>query len=351
MKILQVMAGAQHGGAETAFVDISIALHESGSNVEVVTRKNDVRVSRLLGAGLKVHTLPFGGALDFYTKSAMKKIIREVQPDIVQTWMSRATQKTPKWPEVKTVKPYATVARLGGYYKLSKYTGVDYFVANTPDLKRHIEAGGIDSHRVRHINNFAPAVEDSVVPVSRSSLDTPDDAVLMVALARLHENKALDVAIDALPALPNAYLWLAGEGPLREALETQASALGVLNRVRFLGWRTDRDALLQAADICIVPSRIEPFGNVFIQAWANKTPVIVSDSEGPSQFCRDGEDSLMIHKNNAPALIAAVQKLCGDKTLVMNLVQNGHQRYLNEFTKGKTVQAYLDFYQQILATA
>lgn len=47
MKILQVMAGAQHGGAETAFVDMCLALHDAGEQVEVVTRPSPLRVTRL----------------------------------------------------------------------------------------------------------------------------------------------------------------------------------------------------------------------------------------------------------------------------------------------------------------
>jgi hypothetical protein len=59
MRILQVMAGGKHGGAETAFVDMCLALHEAGEVVEIVTRANDVRVPPLRAAGLTVHTLAF----------------------------------------------------------------------------------------------------------------------------------------------------------------------------------------------------------------------------------------------------------------------------------------------------
>lgn len=349
MKILQVMAGGKHGGAEMAFVDICIAMHEAGEDIEVVTRKNEVRVPLLKEAGVKVRTLPFGGAFDFLTRWKMKKIIEEVKPDIVQTWMSRATQKTPKWIEIKTPKPYMTVARMGGYYPISKYKNVDYFVANTPDLKRHIEDMGIEPVRVRHINNFAPPVGREVTPVSREGLQTPEDAIVVVILARLHTNKAIDIAIDALPELPNVYLWIAGDGELKGELEAQAEKLDVLDRVRFLGWRTDREELLQAADICAVISRKEPFGNVFVQAWANKVPVIVSDSEGPSQFCRNGEDCIMIPKEDAQAFVRSVKTLSEDKVLQMKLVNTAHKRYLNEFTKEKTVQGFLDYYREILA--
>lgn len=344
------MAGNKHGGAETAFVDMCIAMHEAGETIEVVTRKNPVRVPRLVEAGLTVHTLPFGGKLDVYTPQAMKKIISNFEPDIVQTWMSRAAQKTPNWQKTKTKKRYFTVARLGGYYKIKHFKSMDYFASITPDIKRHIIDGGIKSENARHINNFAETEMDAK-PVSREGLNTPEDATVILTLARLHQSKALDVAIDALVDLPKAYLWIAGEGPIRKQLENHAQKMGVYDRVRFLGWRSDRAALLQAADICAFISRIEPFGTVFAQSWANKTPVIVSDADGPKQFCQDEEDCLMVPKDNVGAFVDAVKRLTDDKVLQMRLVQNGYQKYQNEFTKEKSVKEYLDYYRDILAAA
>ena len=102
MKILQVMAGSPHGGAETAFVDMCLAMQEFGMDIEVATRDNPVRVPRLEQAGIKVHKLPFGGAVDVYTGWRLSKIIKDFSPVIVQTWMARAAQKTPNWKFLKT---------------------------------------------------------------------------------------------------------------------------------------------------------------------------------------------------------------------------------------------------------
>ena len=57
-----------------------------------------------------------------------------------------------------------------------------------------------------------------------------------MAIGRLHENKGFDILLDALSRVPGAYLWLAGEGPLRKELEELAERLAVKPRVRFLGW-------------------------------------------------------------------------------------------------------------------
>lgn len=353
MKILQVMAGNEHGGAETAFVDMCIAMKEAGAEIVVATRPNPARVPALEKAGIPVHTMPFGGPLDIVTRWKLARLIRAERPLVVQTWMARAAQKTPNWTSVKSKQRYLVFARLGGYYKIKNFKSADYFSVITPDIKRHLVEGGISEERIRVINNFAETQSDPgtpVAPVKKSDFGTPEDAPVVLTLARLHTSKALDVLLKALVDLPGVYAWLAGEGPQRKELETLAASLGVKNRVRFLGWRTDRAGLLRTCDICVFASRVEPFGTVFAQAWAEKTPVIVSDADGPRQFCRDEEDSLMVPRDDPHALANAIWRLMADKPLQQRLVEAGYQRYINEFTKEKSVQSYLDFFTQMLKT-
>lgn len=347
MKILQVMAGNDHGGAETAFVDMCIAMHEAGMEIEVATRANPVRVPALEAAGIKVHTLPFGGPIDVFTGWKLGRIIKQFKPLIVQTWMARAAQKTPNWKYVKSEQRYLVVPRLGGYYKIKNFKSGDYFNTITPDIKRHLVDGGIAADKIRQINNFAET-ETDVVPVFKTDFNMPLNAPALISLGRLHTSKAYDVLLKALVDLPGVYALIAGEGPERENLEALAKALQLEDRVRFLGWRTDRSALLRACDVCVFASRIEPFGTVFAQAWAERTPVIVSDADGPKQFCVDGEDSLVVPKNDPEALAVAIRRLLDDKALQQKLVENGYKRYVNEFTKEKSVAAYIDFFIEIL---
>lgn len=342
MKILQIMAGARHGGAETAFVDMCIAMKEAGIEQEIATRSNDSRVPRLHQAGLKVHQLPFGGSIDIYTKWKLKKIIGDFRPQIVQSWMSRASSKM-----MKSDGSFLNVSRLGGYYGLKYFKNTDYFISITPDIKDYLIKSGIRPDKIRHINNFAET-EKVLTPLRRADLNTPEHAVVILALSRLHDAKALDVLIKSVVDLPDIHVWLAGEGPLRGELEKLACDLGIAERIHFLGWRNDRAALLQACDICVFPSRYEPFGTVFVQAWGNKTPVICSLSDGPRQFVRHGEDGLLFPVDDVAALTAEIKKLINDKDLRNDLINRGYERYRAEFTKENTVKAYLDFYRDIL---
>lgn len=347
LRLLQVMAGAAHGGAEMAFVDMCIALKEAGQQVEVVTRANDLRVPMLEQAGIPVHALRFGGKLDVLTKHRMKRIIKKFRPDIVQTWMSRAAQKTPGWTASMGIPRYFVLSRLGGYYKLSHFPETDFFSTITPDLRRFLIDGGVEADRVRHINNFAET-ENAEQPASRAAEQTPDDAKLIVALGRLHPSKAFDTLMEAVVDRPDLHVWIAGEGPLRAELEQLRATLGLENRVHFLGWRDDRAALLQAADLCVFPSRYEPFGTVFVQAWSQKTPLVTTASDGPRQYVRDGQDGLVVGVDDVPAMSAAISTVLDDAALRARIVENGYQRYIGEFTKDQIVQQYTAYYRDIL---
>ena len=346
MKILQVMAGAEHGGAETAFVDMCIALHEAGEHVAVAVRQNALRVAQLQAAGLKVYVLPFGGRVDVFTPWRLSKILQDFQPDIVQSWMSRAPSKMPRWKPSMGIPRYLHVSRLGSPYKMKYFKTCDYFVAITPAIAEHIMAHGISPERVRHINNFAE-VEKAQRPIMRGDYGTPEGAPLFLGMGRLHPDKAFDTLIRVVADMPGTYLWIAGEGPQRKTLEMLIQELGVEARVKLLGWRTDRAELLQACDICTFISRDEGFGTVFVQAWAQGTPVVVCDAEGPAQFVRHEEDGMMAPIDDIQSIKTCIQRLIDDRDLVEKLVSNGRKRYEAEFTKQVSLQGYLQFYHDI----
>ena len=341
------MAGARFGGAETAFADTCIALAEAGYSQHIVTRNHPERLSRLRRYNIPYTVLPFGGSIDFYTPLRLSHIINAYQPDIIQSWMSRASSKIPS---KRKGSNYKVISRLGNYYKLKNFKQTDAFLAITPKIKDYIISNDEHKRPVFFLPNFAET-EINSVSISRKDLDTPEDALVCLTLARYHDSKALDIAIQAIKEIPDCYLWLAGEGPDREKLVALAKQEGVYERCRFLGWRDDRAALLQACDICLFISRFEPFGTVFVQSWAEKTPVIVSDADGPAQFVENGKNGLVVPKDNVNALVQAINKLKESKPLREKLVQKGYDKYRDVFSKESTVEAYTRLYQTILEKA
>ncbi len=124
------------------------------------------------------------------------------------------------------------------------------------------------------------------------------------------------------------------------ALRRLADELGVSRRVRFLGWREDRSALLKAADVCLVPSRYEPFGNVVVNAWAHEVPLVAAASQGPAFLVRDGEDGLKVPVDDPEALAAAVTALLSDQALAGRLRAAGAKRVADSFSEHAVVGQY-----------
>ncbi len=145
--------------------------------------------------------------------------------------------------------------------------------------------------------------------MDRAEFQTPQAAPLAVALGRLHRNKGLDVLIRAAAAIPELFVWIAGEGPEANALRRLSRDRGVADRIRFLGWRSDRAALFAAADLCVYPSREEPFGNVVVEAWSCGVPLIATRTPGPSWLIRDNEDAILAPVDDVAALAEAIRIL------------------------------------------
>jgi len=346
MRILQALAGAQHGGAERFFERLVPALGESGVEQRVLIRKDERRHDLLAKAGLSdVQQMPFGNRFDLVTRLGFRRAIRDFAPDIVFTWMSRATSMAPKSP--LSGHTFKLVARLGGYYDLKYYRSCDYLIGDTESVVEYLVREGWPAERTVYLPNFADATPGKAL--NRHDFYVPEAAPLLLALGRLHPNKGFDVLLQALAELPEAYLLLAGVGPEREALEALAVHAGVKPRVRFLGWREDVADLMATADLFVHPARHEPLGNVILEAWAHGRPVVATASDGPRLLIEDGVTGLLSPIDDASALAGAVRSALSDPAATARMAAAGHARYQRDFTKAAVVGQYRAFFERILA--
>lgn len=314
---LHLLGSAADGGAETYFADLVTALHAGGRPTAAAIRRHAGRQAALTAAGVPYEVFRFGSPLDLATRPAIRRYARAQGSQVLVAWMNRAARHCPKG-------PWARVGRLGGYYDLKNYRSFDALVGNTADIRDWIIGQGWPAERAHFIPNFAEP--DDHRAQSRALLDTPREAPLLLAMGRLHDAKAHDVTLNALARIPDAVLWIAGTGPLEGDLRDLAHRLGVAERVRWLGWRSDAGALYRAADLVVFPSRFEPLGNVVIQAWAYGKPVIAARAAGPGALIRDGEDGLLVPINDDVALAEAITRLLSNPSKGQALAENGLKR-------------------------
>lgn len=332
------MAGAPHGGAEAFFERLAPALTRAGVEQRVLIRTNAKRAELLRAGGVDVAELPFGGALDLMTRWRFAQEVKAFKPDLVLSWMNRASKFVPKG-------DYVRVGRLGGYYDLKYYRNCDHLIGNTPHIRDWIIEQGWPAERAHYVPNFV--ADAKAKPVSRASQDTPPGAPLVVAMGRLHQNKGFDTLLKAMEQVHDCYLWIAGEGPLRTELETLATRLGVKPRLRFLGWRDDVAALYASGDIFVCPSRHEPLGNVVIEAWAAAKPVIACASQGPCQLITHGVDGLLTPIDDDKAMAEAIRRLIAEPQTAAALAEAGRKAFETQFTEAAVVALYLDFFHKV----
>lgn len=333
MRIAHIMAGAVAGGAELFYERLTAAQNRTGETVLAAMRRNPQRADRLRQAGLDPLQLRFGGRLDLFTRPRLRHALQRFAPRVAIAWMNRAARLTP-------VGDWVLAGRLGGFYDLSHYRRCDHLIGNTRGIVDWMKAQGWPAARSHHLPNFSN--DYGTLPRTRPDW-LPDGAKLVLALGRLHRNKAFDVLIRALRELPDTMLLIAGEGPERAYLEDLARREGVASRVRMPGWREDTGSLLAIADLLVCPSRHEPLGNVIIEAFSARLPVVAAASQGPVELITSGSDGILVPVEDAPALAAGIGAVLRDPALAARLGHAGRARYETEFSEIPVLARWHDF--------
>jgi len=166
----------------------------------------------------------------------------------------------------------------------------------------------------------------------RAELTASEGRPTILTCARLDEQKGLDVLLRASAMVPGADFAIAGAGPLGPSLEALAAELGVLGRVRFLGYRRDIPELLAAADVFALPSLFEGSPLAVLEAMAARRAVVSSAVGGTDEVVVDGESGLLVPPGDAAALAAALQRLLDDPGLRESLGANARERVEKLFT-------------------
>jgi len=176
------------------------------------------------------------------------------------------------------------------------------------------------------------------------------DGPLVLTVKRLHRVAGYDDLLRAFaliaPRVPNARLFIAGSGELREDLERQAEAAGIASRVRFLGLVDHHDLprYYAAADLFVLPSRLESWGTVMLEALACGTRVVATATAGAREAHGFFDDDLRLTPVGEPeALAAAVERaLDGPRRASGRTLE----RIASTFRPAGCAQAYRAVYEE-----
>ena len=203
---------------------------------------------------------------------------------------------------------------------------------------------GIDPDKFRRRQNRADA---------RRALGLATDGLIVGGLGRLEEAKGFTYLLAAAARLraefSNLTVVIAGAGPLRESLERQASQLGPAGSVRFLGFQSDVQTVLDSLDVFAMPSLCETLGYALLEAMATELPAVGSAVGGIPEVIAPGETGLVVPPRDAGLLADRLRVLLKDRALRDRWGAAGRHRVIREFNEHAMVQKTVDVYRARVA--
>ncbi|MGB6006492.1 glycosyltransferase [Castellaniella sp.] len=361
MRILMVTTGLLLGGAECQVVSLADRLAARGHDVIIayLTGSVGVRPSRAVELyPLHVSKTPLGvlrGCL------RLRRLVRRWRPDVVHSHMvhanliARGVRLGVRMPRL-VCTAHSTVE--GGRavmlaYRLTDRLGDAFTHVSREAVEAFERAGAAPRGRMLPMLNGIDLQAFSNAPdlrtQSRQRLFPRPDRRLLLSVGRLAEEKNHAGLLRAFAQLvelrPDVDLWIAGDGPLREALQRQCAAQGLGDRVVFLGARRDVPDLMRAADVFVLPSLFEGFGLVVAEAMASGTPVVATDAGGVAEVMNG--TGILVPVGDEPALARGLAEAFSmDVARAAAMTASARRQAEERLDIERVVDAWLELYQR-----
>lgn len=353
MRSIHIIGSKKFGGAEKWCFALTKALSEQGTNPELVVRR-DTELSKQKVPGVVQWSLPLRTVWDPLSRWEVSRLVHKRKPDLVQTYMGRATRLT----HLDRKKGPLHIARLGGYYKLKGYEHAHAWIGNTKGICDYLTQNGFPSERIFQVYNFIepPYVFSSgKVAELRLSLNIHSEDIVFITLGRFVPVKGHKYLLKAIAQLPpqinerSFKLVMLGDGILHNQLYDLSKKLKIADKVIWAGWQHDPGLYYQLADMVVLPSlEHETFGNVILEGWSYAKPVVCTEFRGAMEITCHGQDVWRVPCRDHRALAAGMLHVLANNTLAEEMAQKGQEKVYRYFEKKHIVQQYLDIYRSLI---
>jgi glycosyltransferase involved in cell wall biosynthesis len=361
------------GGVEVAVLTLANALVERGSSAAIVEIAPERKPQRILPGGIPVWTVaassypkvtrPRSWASFVRSSFQFRQAVNCFSPDLVHVHYPVA-QCLPvvglatfphRWKLIVTV--HNSDIRVSpieapdiGPWQRRLFDRADAITAVSQSLLDDASAS-YDNFRSK-----ARVVRNGVGPKWFQLALTPDaDADYVLFVGRLHHIKGVDVLLHAWKAAsslsPATELWLAGDGPDRQSLESLAKTLGISSTVRFIGRKTEDELplLYRNSRALVLPSRREGLPITLLEAGACGAISIGSRTPGIPEIIEEGVTGYLVPTEAPEELASAIMrtlKLTPEETTKFR--HSARQRIATEFSEQGMIERYVGLYQTIL---
>lgn len=371
-RVLLLITTLTFGGAETQVVRLAIELAKRGWLVKVVCMIDPTAYAgQLAEQNIEVASLGMPrGVPDPRALWRLRRIVKSFRPDVVHSHMvhanllGRFTRLICRMPAlISTAHNLQERSEKGGatWHKELLYRLTDFLADRTTIIcgaafDRYVRVGAVPAKKLELVPNgidtrrFTPSPEAR--EATRNSLDVGRKFVWL-AVGRLVEQKNYSGLLRALAMLPGGdwVVLIAGDGPLRERLQSECEQLGLTDRVTFAGADENIWRLYNAADALVMSSHYEGLSIALLEAASMGLPAVVTDVGGNGEAVVDGQTGYVVEPNNPRRLAEAMQTLQSAPASVRRSF--GHaarQHCVKTFRLETIIDRWIDLYSRYLSS-
>ena len=351
-------------------LDTAAGLRERGHDARLAARPGSVLAASAPARGIPLFTIEMRGDVDPIAITQFAGLLRRFQPQVVCPNLDReiriaaASIRASRALRPRPVRP-RLIPRRGSefplkdkrHYRLVYLLDIFRVIVNSEATKRTMVKdapwfppekavviyNGIDTTPYTRL-----ALQRNALRVKlRTAIGAPAEAPVITLVGELNERKQQRVVIEAMPRVlarfPQVRVLFVGDGDDRAALETTVRERGLENSIVFTGFRADVPELLMGSDALLLPSRVEGFGYVLVEAMAAGIPCIASNASSIPEIVEDGVSGILHAVGDSGALAEAINQLLSDPDRAHAMGEAGAHIAREKFT----FNAMLDQAEQV----
>ncbi len=363
IKTLFVITSMPVGGAETLLVNLVRRVDRSRIEPEIVCLKDPGPLGERIAAEIPVHSHLIRGKYDLLVLRRLSKLFRERGADAVITvgagdkmfWGRLAAKAagvpvilsalhSTGWPDGVGWLNRRLTPITDGFIAVARQHG-DFMVRELrfPRDKVFVIPNGIDTARFQ----FCPRRRAEL----RQSLGIPETAPVAGIVAALRSEKNhlrwLEIAARVSQSLPDLHLVIAGDGPLRPAIEQRASELGLSSRLRMTGTTDDIPGVLSILDLFALSSDNEANPVSILEALSCSRPVVAPRVGSINESVREGETGYLHDRDDTATAATRWLTLLRDPALSLRLGQTGRELVVTQASVDSMSEGYTRLIEQL----
>ena len=356
MRILHVDSERPWRGGQNQILLLMRRQRAAGEEPHLAAPKDAALRARAAAEGFPVRPVPMRGTWDLPSAFALAGALREVRPAIVHWHAARAhalgaiaSLLVPGPARVLSRRVVFPVRRSIGS-RLLYARPIDRIVAISEAVRDALVRSGLDRAGIDVVPSgieIPPPGDPATRDALRRSLGSAEEEVVGITVAALDDGKGhrelLRALADTAERAPRLRLWIAGDGPRKHELESEAGRLGLGRRVQFLGFRADISSLLQAADLFCLATRSEGLGSSVLEAMAAGLPVLATRVGGVPEIVEEGRTGILVDLDHPADLAEALVRMTEDRGTRERMGQEGRARagfFSADRTAEGTARAY-----------